>query len=1808
MSPRSRATMSVFGSSGTESLDAVGRLAEDAQELDVGEAADASAILLIGEETVLRDVQIEALRSAVVGGAVVFVDAWGGDEAWLTSIAPDGKLRPIIATDSLLVRPHALAGVPPAHADPDATLVGVESRGEIRVVATRQNTLCHDCSCGSAAGRIRFGENLARLALDVALRSRTAPREEPVRIAGATLHGRNLRAEAVVRNDTGHTATAWLRLMPREGPVVAEASKALVAGESATVVLETELPVPFDVVEHRIVVSREDVATVDREVAPLVELAGAPDLVLLHAGEVAPGLPATVRVLARNSRTGEVIAGSPFVLTFVEENRRASTAKGTTDSVGTAALSAQIPSDAGPWKSKWTATVDGPLGPETATSSVRVVDATGGHLFLDSPIHRPGDVVRFRLLALRQPTGTPAADREVEVSLLHRSLHERVSTKVTTDGRGVASGELRIPATAATGDWELLATGIAGGMLRVERFETPRFHVVVDAATRQVRPGGVVSGAVIARRFDDTLIANADVSVVLRSGDFSAAQLARWEGTTDASGRATYRIDVPRVLDVSPDAPSRSAADVMLDVRVMDAGGRSVRDSIRLAWASDGEATGATVHTPGGALVTGRPGTVLVRTDLASGAQVQTTVDGGAPRTHTVDDFGFVSVDVATPTAISTIVVGGRDVSPGVTKAPLTLSVGHRLVQAGATIPVRAVVSGASDAVFVDILWRETIVAAHRLRVVDGVAAASLPLPAGVTGRIVVQAYVAPTSGGLEPAACAMVVVPPETLRMSIVPSASDVRPGDTVGLDVQVSDMAGRGVPSAFALRVVDEAVTSLVARPMDVARLAVTLGQRYSGAATDASGLTVVDLAAAYTRRALTTSEARLADVLLAAGDHAVSYRIVARSLPARREAHLVRVTEQFRGFSAELRTRAAAALEGELSPAPSDDIPDVVAALRVAAARGAFGPDGLVDPWGTPLLISGGVRLPLDSVAAFENDASTIARSPILLRSHGPDASSRGGRRSKRELLALEEDDDEIASSDDGDDDCGVEWSAEATLELHARWVRRHGHQFDEAEFTQRTGFVGSAGGGTFGGRRGGHRSLTAGGGGKASERAGDAPEPRTRRFFPDAILFTPLVVTDADGRARVNVATPDSVTTWHADGVAHDGAGGVAQGEARFRATLPFVADADAPAQLFVGDEVEVPVVLRWTSAARSDVAAEATVTGPLQIVSPSKTTLRADARGEAALFVRVRAIGVGVARITVRCRSGGASDAVEREIDIRAPGVRTSVVSSFRATSGPTVLTVARPTGAVAGTERVELRLLDGPLAGVLDGVEGLLRTPHGCFEQASSTLFPNILALTYLERSSRIPPSTRAQFDAAIRTGTDLLLTYEIPGGGFDWFGHPPAKLLLTAYGAHEWWMLHRLRRADGREDPRGADGAGAVAMRTTRWLVSQQRPDGSFPADGVPYDWRGQSSSDVAATAYVGWALTHGRKYDASFDEALTKARAWVVEHAGTCNDPYALALVTLFLTESGSDGAAVESATRLAKLVQRSGTRAWLGGGRGSAFYGRGAVASVEATALAALAAKRLARPDLLDPAEFLASLAHDRREDGTWGTTHATVLSLWALLDAAETAVPAGTEVIVRAAGLPDRTVAFSDESGVSGGVTLDLSGMLATPGPCRVTVQRVDGGPLSGMLAIPHVKPWLDGGAAKTPFVSTPVTVWADFPKSARIGERSVVLVEIRNVGVHPVEMPIVVIPLPAGFSAERGALRAKDLSNEIARTEIDAERVVIYLRTLAPGASIAFNLPVTPRLRGRITAAPAEARPYYEPDATWRAASAVVVVE
>ena len=348
-----------------------------------------------------------------------------------------------------------------------------------------------------------------------------------------------------------------------------------------------------------------------------------------------------------------------------------------------------------------------------------------------------------------------------------------------------------------------------------------------------------------------------------------------------------------------------------------------------------------------------------------------------------------------------------------------------------------------------------------------------------------------------------------------------------------------------------------------------------------------------------------------------------------------------------------------------------------------------------------------------------------------------------------------------------------------------------------------------------------------------------------------MSTPEIITDRDGRASITIPIADNITTWRMAMLASTRQGALGSGTSSLKVFQDFFTEMDLPVTLTQGDEVSIPVAIYNYAGSRGNVrlrlepgdwfAAEG---DSLEKVVPVES-----GRVGAAEF-RIAAKRIGKFKLTLRAEMEGAAkraDIVVREIEVVPNGREQSIVFNGRL-DAVAQHTVSFPPNAIPESGTVFVRLYPGPLSQVVEGMDSLLRMPGGCFEQTSSSTYPNVLALDYMKRTKKLTPEIHAKAEGYIANGYQRLLTFEVPGGGFSWFGSAPANKILTSYGLMEFSDMAKVHDVDER-----------VIQRTQQWLARQQQPDGSWRPDAsfINEGATNRYNSDVLRiTAYIAWAL----------------------------------------------------------------------------------------------------------------------------------------------------------------------------------------------------------------------------------------------------------------------------------------------------------------------------------------------------------------
>ncbi len=701
-------------------------------------------------------------------------------------------------------------------------------------------------------------------------------------------------------------------------------------------------------------------------------------------------------------------------------------------------------------------------------------------------------------------------------------------------------------------------------------------------------------------------------------------------------------------------------------------------------------------------------------------------------------------------------------------------------------------------------------------------------------------------------------------------------------------------------------------------------------------------------------------------------------------------------------------------------------------------------------------------------------------------------------------------------------------------------------------------------------------------RADNRRADEPAktPRLRQFFPETLFWLPELETDEQGQAQIEVPIADSITTWRVNVLASDAEGNLGSAQVGLPVFQEFFIEPDLPRFLTQYDELSVPISIFNYLDEAQEIQLSVEPASWFEFSQSAEVTIQIAANEVSVAYMPIRVTDFGQGDFKVTASSTHLSDAVLRRVDILPDGKSFSTVENGKLTETVSHV-ITLPEDMVPGTAQLTIKVFPGLVSQVIEGLEGLLRQPSGCFEQTSSTTYPNILVLDYLKTMGQLDPRIQLQAEQYINLGYQRLLTFEVPGypGGFSLFGDPPPWPMLTAYGLMEFTDMSRVSYVDPN-----------LLERTAYFLLSRQQGDGSWGPEGMTVEsgWERLGNAQLPVTAYIVWALA-----DAGYADLyeVQQAIGYIYQHVTPDIDPYALALVVNALVAVNPQDTLARSL--LDSLLQQAKT------GDGLVYWqsdlptymgGHGQVASIETSAMIAIALMRADyRLDIVQPTlDFLIS---QRDSFGAFQTTQSTILALKALLLAAQGGVETGeATVTITLDNGRKQTLSVNDENAnVGQQIRFDDLGM----GQHNLTLTVEGERTLHYQVITDYHLPWPNVIADSTPNSDLRVDVTYDRTE-LQVNDTVQVRAEVELLAPGQAGTILVDLGIPPGFSPITTDLDALIESGVADRFELTGRQILLYL-TDVPSGQI-FDIPYRLQARFPIKAQTgrSQAYDYYTP--------------
>ncbi len=656
---------------------------------------------------------------------------------------------------------------------------------------------------------------------------------------------------------------------------------------------------------------------------------------------------------------------------------------------------------------------------------------------------------------------------------------------------------------------------------------------------------------------------------------------------------------------------------------------------------------------------------------------------------------------------------------------------------------------------------------------------------------------------------------------------------------------------------------------------------------------------------------------------------------------------------------------------------------------------------------------------------------------------------------------------------------------------------------------------------------------------------------RNDFRDAIYWNPTVQTDERGKASLEFYNSDATTTFRAvaEGIGWNGLAGRA--EATYTAENAMSVDVKIPPYLTAGDKALLPLVIKNNT--RDKLDCYITLGLPEKIKAgkyPDNITLAAGQSQRVLVPVEAVAAMKGYIRFVVGC--GVATETVSLPITAADKGF--PVVQTFSGNESRVHSFAVQDM--VPGSMQAALKLFKEVEGQLLNGIESMLREPYGCFEQTSSTTYPNVFILQYLKESGKASPAIQQKAMDYIQRGYDRLTGFETAANGFEWFGKTPPHEALTAYGLLEFTDMQTFVKVDK-----------AMLARTKAYLLSRRDGNGYFKLAAGGYD-RFASVPNKIAHVYIVYALAKsgiGSEIKKEYETALKEVLG--------SGDSYLTAMMALTAAYMRRE----EDFSRLLAILKELYTKKDLAAAT-SVVNSQDASLRVETKALFALALMREKQPELILIAKLISSILGEKSYYG-YGSTQATVLALDAIVQFSKLAgkPSEGNEIMCL---LNTQTA----EAGViAPGFIKDGANSF------EVKYSKVATGiPYSLEVAYSRFTPPTSEKAALS--IRTNLST-----RVATMGETVRLQIAVANTKNKLLPMAIAKLGIPAGLAAQPWQLKEIMEKNQVAYYEIFDNYLVLYWMGFAAGETKTINLDLKAEVPGTYRAKASNVYLYYTPE-------------
>lgn len=295
----------------------------------------------------------------------------------------------------------------------------------------------------------------------------------------------------------------------------------------------------------------------------------------------------------------------------------------------------------------------------------------------------------------------------------------------------------------------------------------------------------------------------------------------------------------------------------------------------------------------------------------------------------------------------------------------------------------------------------------------------------------------------------------------------------------------------------------------------------------------------------------------------------------------------------------------------------------------------------------------------------------------------------------------------------------------------------------------------------------------------ESAINTESAKANRFKPMVRFIGPFHL-GAGKKARHKIDVPNYIGSVRIMLVARNGSA-YGNAEKTVKVKKPLMVLATLPRVIGPGETVALPVNVFAMEDNIKDVSIRVESSDNLQMLGSAQQNIRFNHPGDEVVNFNLQvAKSIGIASVRVVATSGGIRSDYTVEIDIRPSNPRVTDVQEWAIQPGKSLSEAMKFKG-LTGSNQLKIEVSNIVPIGLSRRLDYLIQYPHGCLEQTTSSVFPQL----FVSRVMVLSPEKREEISSNIKAGIKRLMQFQNGMGGFGyWPGENETNEWGTNYAA----------------------------------------------------------------------------------------------------------------------------------------------------------------------------------------------------------------------------------------------------------------------------------------------------------------------------------------------------------------------------------------------------------------------------------------